>query len=425
MSQSQFTLPAAEAARTRIPAPGPMNVDWEERVNVDRLRAYRLGRARDALNASEAGALLCFDMNNVRYITATHLGEWARDKLCRYTLLTRTGEPYLWDFGSAAANHRMYSPWLQHDHCRAGMLGLRGSISPDAGLFAKAAKEIKTILHDEGYADMPLAIDVAELPLLEALRAEGINVIDGQQIMLDAREIKSRDEVILINTACAMVDATYQMIYEDLKPGMRESTMVAKATGLLYELGSEDVEGINSIAGERCTPHPHVFSDRLIRPGDQAYFDILHSFNGYRTCYYRTFAVGKATPAQRDAYTKAREWIDTALDLVKPGVTTDTIARAWPTAQQLGFKDEFECFGLQFGHGVGLNLHERPIISRLNSLENPMEIKEGMVFALETYCPASDGFSAARIEEMVVVTADGCEVMTLFPAQELLVANEY
>jgi Xaa-Pro dipeptidase len=84
-----------------------------------------------------------------------------------------------------------------------------------------------------------------------------------------------------------------------------------------------------------------------------------------------------------------------------------------------------ECFGLQFGHGVGLFLHERPIISRLNSLEHPIELKEGMVIALETYCPAKDGFSAARIEEEVVVTADGPQVITHFPSKELFVANAY
>jgi Xaa-Pro dipeptidase len=84
-----------------------------------------------------------------------------------------------------------------------------------------------------------------------------------------------------------------------------------------------------------------------------------------------------------------------------------------------------EAFGLQFGHGVGLGLHERPIISRLNSLDHPVEILEGMVIALETYCPATDGFSAARIEEEVVVTAEGAKVITHFPAEELFVANAY
>jgi Xaa-Pro dipeptidase len=190
-------------------------------------------------------------------------------------------------------------------------------------------------------------------------------------------------------------------------------------------MGSEHVEAINSIAGERCSPHPHVYSDRLIRPGDQAYFDIIHVFNGYRTCYYRTFAVGRATQAHHDAYTRAREWIDAAIALVKPGVTTDEIARAWPAATEFGFPNEMEAFGLQFGHGVGVGLHEPPIISRLNSLDNPIELREGMVFALETYCPADDGRSAARIEEEVVCTADGAKLLTLFPAEELVITNKY
>jgi Xaa-Pro dipeptidase len=193
----------------------------------------------------------------------------------------------------------------------------------------------------------------------------------------------------------------------------------------LFEMGSEFVEAINSIAGERCSPHPHVFSDRLIRPGDQAYFDIIQVFNGYRTCYYRTFAVGRATAAQHDAFKRSREWMDAAIELVKPGVTTDEIAKVWPRAEEFGFEDEMDAFGLQFGHGVGVGLHERPIISRLNSIDSPIEIKEGMVFALETYAPATDGRSAARIEEELVVTADGHKVITLFPCEELMVANAY
>jgi Xaa-Pro dipeptidase len=97
----------------------------------------------------------------------------------------------------------------------------------------------------------------------------------------------------------------------------------------------------------------------------------------------------------------------------------------WPAATDFGFENEMAAFGLQFGHGLGLGLHERPIISRLNSMKEPIELQVGMVFALETYCPASDGFSAARIEEEVVVTADGPRVLTLFPAQDLFVANPY
>lgn len=409
----------------RMVAPGRMAVDFEERVNFDRLRDYRLTRARQALDNSELGALLLFDMHNVRYVSSTHLGEWARDKMTRFCLLTRTGEPYVWDFGSAARHHELYCPWLEPGHSLAGLVGLRGAIAPEAGLFERAAEEIRSILAAEGVADQPVGMDIAELPMVTALTEQGLTVRDGQQTMLDAREIKSVDEIMLLTMSAAMVDGVYQVISEALKPGVRENEIVGLATRYLYEQGSDHVEAINAVSGERCNPHPHVFADRLIRPGDQAFFDIIQAYLGYRTCYYRTFNVGRASQPQRDAYTRAREWIDAAIALVKPGQSTDAIARAWPRAEEFGFPDEMSCFGLQFGHGVGLGLHERPIISRLNSLDHPMEIKQGMVFALETYCPASDGASAARIEEEVVVTADGCEVITLFPADDLFVANAY
>jgi Xaa-Pro dipeptidase len=289
----------------------------------------------------------------------------------------------------------------------------------------RAVREIKGMLVDLGLADQPVGVDIVEPPFLAEMQRQGLRVVDAQQLMLDARVIKSTDEIMLLSQAAAMVDGVYQDIVEALKPGVRENEIVALANKRLYEMGSDQVEAINAVSGERCNPHPHNFSDRLIRPGDQAFFDIIQSYNGYRTCYYRTFSVGSATGSQRDAYTKAREWMDAAIAVVKPGVGTDEIASVWPTAAEFGFADEMAAFGLQFGHGLGLGLHERPIISRLNSLDDPIEIQAGMVFALETYCPATDGFSAARIEEEVVVTPDGPRVLTLFPAQDLFIANPY
>src|SRR5690349_12962265 len=406
-------------------SPGAQTVDWEERVNPDRLRTYRFGRAKAALEASELGALLLFDFNNIRYLTSTHIGEWARDKMTRFALQTRGGQPHIWDFGSAAKHHRLFCPWLPPENIRGGMIGLRGAVAPDAGLFTGAAKEIARILRDEGVADMPLGVDIVEPPMLAALQAEGIRVQDAQQVMLDAREVKGPDEIMLLNQACAIVDGAYQLIAEQLKPGIRESQLVANVTKYLYDLGAEHVDNINAVSGERCSPHPHVFSDRLIRPGDQAFFDIIQTLVGYKTCYYRTFVVGRASDAQRDAYKRAREWIDASIELMRPGVTTDQVAKVWPKAEDFGFGSEMEAFGLQFGHSVGLFLHERPIISRLNSIEHPVELKEGMVIALETYCPATDGYSAARIEEEVVVTANGPQVITRFPSDELFVANPY
>ena len=408
-----------------LPSPGRMAVDFEERIDFRRLHNYRLGRTRQALKNSELGSLLCFDNNNIRYISSTTIGEWSRDKVARYCLLAGDAEPHVWDFGSAAAHHRIYSTWLPAEHSHSGMIGLRGAVPPDSGLMENAAKEIKALLTELGMAKMPIGIDIIEPAMLFELQKQGLDVRDGQQVMLDAREIKNCDEIALLNIAASMVDGTYHMMYEEMKPGVRENEIVAKANEMLYEMGSDDVEAINAVSGERCSPHPHNFSDRLLRPGDQVFYDVIQAYMGYRTCYYRTFNIGRATDAQRDAYKKAREWIDLSIQKVRPGVGTDEIAAVWPKASEFGFNSEMDAFGLQFGHGLGVSLHERPVVSRLVSMDNPLEVKEGMVFALETYCPASDGYSAARIEEEVVVTDTGCKVITLFPADELPIANPY
>jgi Xaa-Pro dipeptidase len=125
----------------------------------------------------------------------------------------------------------------------------------------------------------------------------------------------------------------------------------------------------------------------------------------------------------RDAYQRSRDYMDEAIALVRPGATTADIVSVFPRAEEFGFANEEAAFALQYGHGVGLSIWEKPIFSRLVSLEHPEVIEQGMVFALETYWPASDGWSAARIEEELVVTADGCKVITRFPAEELLVAG--
>jgi Xaa-Pro aminopeptidase len=262
-----------------------------------------------------------------------------------------------------------------------------------------------------------------ELPVLLALQNEGIEVVDGQQLMQNARVIKTQDEITVLNTACMMVDAAYEELYRAMKPGMKESECVGLVNHVLHDLGSEFVEGVNAISGERCNPHPHVYTDRILRPGDPAYYDIIHSYMGYRTCYYRTFAVGFASPALVDAYKRCRDYLDAAISLIKPGVTTAEVVAVWPKAAEFGFPDEESCFALQYGHGVGLSVWEKPVFSRLVSLDHPEVIQKDMVFALETFWPASDGWSAARIEEQLVVTENGCELLTRFPAEELIVCG--
>ena len=407
-----------------LPTSGTMAVDWEQRVDFERLRTERLQRAKDLLGKSEMGALLCFDMNNVRYLTATHIGTWAQDKANRFVLLPQNDEPILWDFGSAARHHQLHCPWLG-ERSRPGISMLRGTMSPEHGRAEDVAKKIRIELELRGLHKEPVGIDIIELPVLFALQREGITVVDGQQLMSEARVIKTRDEIALLNTSAAMVDAAYHELYVAMKPGMRENEAVGLVSKILYDLGSEYVEAVNAISGERCNPHPHVFSDRMLRPGDPDYYDILHSYMGYRTCYYRTFSIGSASRAMVDAYKRCRDYLDASIELIRPGRTTAEVAQVWPKATDFGFPNEEAAFALQYGHGIGLAIWEKPVISRLVSLDHPQEIKPGMVFALETFWPSTDGWSAARIEEEIVVTETGHEVITRFPAEKLLVAGAH
>ena len=403
---------------------GTMGVDWEERARYDRLRDERLARAKRALAASELGALLCFDMSNIRYLTATHIGTWASDKLNRFCLLPQGDEPIMWDFGSAARHHQLYNPWLGLERSRAGISTMRGAMSPASGRAENVAGKIRVELGQRGLLDQPVGVDAVEPAVLFALQREGIQVVDGQQLMQETRMIKTQDEITLLNMACSMVDGAYEELYQMMRAGVRENDCVALVNQVLYSMGSEFVEGVNAISGERCSPHPHVFTDRALRPGDPVYFDILHSYMGYRTCYYRTFAIGSGSKSLRDAYKRCRYYLDAAIAMIRPGVTTADVVSLWPRAQEFGFPDEEAAFALQFGHGVGLTIWEKPIFSRLVSLDHPEVIQEGMVFALETFWPSSDGWSAARIEEQLVVTADGCQVITRFPAEDLIVAGK-
>ena len=260
-----------------------------------------------------------------------------RDKFDRYALCPADGEPFLWD--PAPPAKRISSPWIA-DRVEAPISNMQGALPPKVGAQTDFASQIKKIMAHYGIAGKPLGIDLLELPMLRALEAEGIEVVDGQQAMLDAREVKTADEIELLKVAAGMVDATYYDICKAIRPGARESELVAIAHDRLFRLGSERVECVNSVAGPRGAPHSHTFSDRIIQPGDMIYLDIMHSFNGYRTCYYRTFVCGEPNKHQIEAYDTASKWISASIDAIRPGVTVEEVAAVWPAAEEFGYRNE-------------------------------------------------------------------------------------
>ncbi len=399
---------------------GTMAVDWETRVDYERLRAYRLGRAKEQLEKNGLGAFLCFDNNNIRYITGVHGGEWTRDKMVRCVVLPRGGEPTLFEAGTATAARKLYSPWMSGRLRVCNGWG-RGGVPQAEQVTEGLAQSIVDILREHGVEKEPLAVDVIDPLFFKGLRKAGIpDVEDAMSPMLDARLIKSEDEIQLLRASAAMADAAYDSLVRAIRPGVRENELVGVANETLYRLGSEAVECVNVVSGPRSSPHPHLFSDRIVRPGDFVFFDIMHAFNGYRTCYYRSFICGRPTAEQKAAYQQCYDWLYAAVNVVRPGITTADIAAQWPTCEAWGFKTELEARGMAVGHGIGLSIHEKPMMNRLFSFDRPFPIQEGMVIALETYAQTPDGKHGVRIEEEVLVTADGHEVLTKYPCEELI-----
>lgn len=399
---------------------GTNAVDWEIRVDYDRLRNYRVQRAQEQLVEKKIGSFLCFDWYNIRYITAITLGEWGRDKRGRYCLLPRGQAPTLFEGGTSALARKRYSPWIA-EHIMPPQSGWMRD-EPEIRVMKSTAfaTTIRNMLADYGLEKEPIGIDTTDFYQIDALRKVGLEVVDGHNPMLDARLIKNQDEIMLMKTSAAIVDAAYAKLVEHIKPGIRENELAGIAAETMWRLGSEDVEAMNSISGSRTYPHPHLTADRIIRPGDFVFFDLMHHFNGYSTCYYRSFCCGKPTPEMKEAYRNSYTWLYNAIKAIKVGGTTADIASQYPTYEAWGFNNEMEASGMATGHGIGLSIHEKPGVNRLDSLPHPFTIKPGMVFALETYANTPDFKQGCRIEEEIVVHENDFEIITKFPCEELI-----
>lgn len=396
---------------------GTMQVDYEERVNFDRMRQERLEKIDREMGKTNLGSLLLFDPGNKRYATSTAVASPEVDQMGRYAVIPRGGKPYIFGFGSEVAAEKLYCPWIAERTFPAHTT-MMGALPKHFKASDSFIKDISMVLKEHRVEKEPIGIDILDAQLILALQEAGFKLGDGQDVMLEARSVKTEDEIMIMRQAAATVDAAFDRMASVLRPGIRENDLQAEASYVLHILGAQWVINIQITSGPRTHPHPHLSSDRVLQPGDLIFADIVTLFNGYHTCYYRTLCCGPSNSKQREMYKRTYEMLQRGLEMMRPGHTTADVCGAWPDAKYWGFQDESEAFGLAFGHGVGVGLWERPIIHRLYSMNHPVELKEGMVISIETY--DGEGIDGARIEEMVVITNGDPEVISKFPCGELI-----
>ena len=400
---------------------GTMGVDYEKRIDFGRLQRQRVEKIHKELEKTDFSCLILFDNHNKRYATSTAVASPEVDDMGRYAIVPRNGDPYIFGFGSEVAAEKLNCPWIA-DRAFPAHTTMFGALPKSFGLYNNFLADLDMVMSENGLSRKdPIGVDTLDGQLITVFQEQNIRIGDGQDVMLKARLFKTGDEIQIMADACATVDAAFHVIARALEPGVRENDVQAAGAHELHRLGCQWVLNVQVTSGPRTHPHPHLSSDRLIRPGELVFLDIQAVYNGYQTCYYRTLCCGKASRDQKDAYKLTYQRLQDGLAQLKPGKTTADVAGAWPSAKELGFQTESEAFGLEYAHGLGIGLWEPPIVSRAISLDHPVEIAENMVIAIETY--AGSGTNGVRIEEEVVITEDGYEQITMFPSDELIECN--
>ncbi len=395
-----------------------MGVDYEQRTDFDRMREYRVGRIKKYMDKFDVDCLLLFESGNKRYSTSTAVASPEVDNLGRYAIVPRDGYPHIFGFGSEVAAEKLYCPWIK-DTTFPAHGTMSGALPMEWKCYEEFLLDVDMVLNNYKMdkSKIRIGVDMCETQIMLALQNAGYNIVDGQNVMQHARSIKNEDEIMCLKHGAAIVDAAFHRIAQTIAPGMKENDLQAVASHEMHRLGAQWVINVQVTSGNRTNPHPHLSSDRLIQPGDMIFMDIVTLLNGYHTCVYRCFVCGEPSKKQQEIHQICLAYQQGGIDAVQPGVTTADVIKAWPTAKSMGFKTESEVFGLQYGHGIGVGLWEFPIISHKYSNDHPVEIEPGMVFALETY--AGEGYDGVRLEDEVVVTETGIEVITKFPNDKL------
>ena len=404
---------------------GVLSSDWKEGINWASVREWRLRRAREAMSRHELGAILCMYDENLRYVSSTLTPGWNRLKPgLRYGILVEGREPIVYEQGDIGLHLEVHSPWIPKENIRHSYSWIKGAAGAAAEQQVdKFTRALLNDLEEAGVADKPLGVDFIDINMIKAFERAGIEWRDGMTPMMEARAVKSPDEIKAMRIVGAICDVLHYEYTQFLKPGLTENEVAAFGFKYLYDIpGMEDVEDVIVSSGPNAWPNWRNFSDRIIRPGELVIIDLAAlTWNGFKSCVYRTYCVGGTpTDEMKSYYDQAHKWLWDSIGAVKPGVTTRDIASKWPSAKEVwGYEEEDQAAANLWGHGLGLAQYDQPVISRIWSLDHPVEIKEGMVFALETQHGKLHEFGV-RLEEMLVVDKDGPEMLSTYKSDEII-----
>ena len=384
-------------------ARGPFGVDWEDRIDFDRLRRHRVDAVRAALRASDLDGLLLWKDENVRYLTSLRAQLIAgKTTSLNGVLITRDGGPILLCSGGEIDKASTGMSWLVAAH-PIPIMEQRELVDG----FVKIT--LAPLMNELGVANGRIGVDQVNYSLIESMQVHlpDVQPTDGDVLMQQVRLVKSVDEIAIIEESCAIGDSVTQRAIDETRAGRRENEIAGDAMQTLFYLGGEMAHVITPFvaSGEHMSPPHRICTDKIVRNGDLCFIDIGAMWNGYFADIGRTMIVDKPNALQKRVYTAVYEGLMAGVAQMRPGRTNQDVADAIiAKVGDHGFGDHL--FSLFIGHGIGMGANEPPYIGETLPGATIFDLKPGMVFAVEplVWIPDVPGGGGVRIEDMVLVT---------------------
>jgi len=403
---------------------GPQAVDYQERINFDRMRKERLAKTQAGMKERGVAAII-LTVINLRYATGIRTAEWRYRGSDLGIVFAEGNDPIIiYEQTEAVPHDRIACTWIKPENIRPIPLMLPSSARIQ--LIAQGKKIAKLIVGDlkaRGIDKEKIGMEEMAPSIRAGMEEDGIKIESIDDMMLDVRKIKTFDEINCLKMAGAIAERGWFEMFDKVKPGMMDCELSAIGTAAMIRTGAEGPFKVSVRSGPLTAPnYTGMLTDRIVQYGDLQICDIWGNvFSGYRSCYYRAWKVGgKPTQKEKDMHKRVYEWMLNMARAVKPGATTADVAKQCPECSVWGLESEDQTSVNCLGHGIGIGQHDLPMIHRSVSFDYPETIEKGMVFSLEPWF-GEHLVGGIRLEDTGVVTDKGFESFYTIPDEELLV----
>jgi Xaa-Pro dipeptidase len=387
-----------------------------EGPDLSRLRSERLARLQEAMRAHGTDACLLFNEPNIRYATgATAMPVYSMSTFVRCAVVAQEGDPILFEHANSVHRSRLVTSDVRPMHA--------WEFFDDPLTQARTwVAHVRDALRDRGVADKTVAVDRLGTPGFLALLEDGFTISDSSAVLMDAREIKTPEEIRALELNSSLIMRMLSAVDRALEPGVRERDLLGLMADSMLRGGGEYLATSTVCSGPNTNPWRAEATDRAVEAGDLVFVDTdTVGIEGYFFCVSRTFLCGDVAPTrrQRDLYRSAHDWLVRMLDLIEPGVTCGELADRAPDLPEGCVDQRYECFV----HGAGLEEESPSVCHPRDTQPNPhREVREGMVLVVELYCGEVGGREGVKLGEQIVVTPSGPRILAPYPYAEVLLA---